>query len=138
MVNQYVYPAQFIKEDNDTFSVYFPDLKGCQTYDDTLEGAVIMAKKALEGFIEVLLEEGEKLPSPSMLKDVSANCEYAMMIVADNVNAPHFVEKILRVPMHLDIAATMAKLDMSRILEDALVKNLSIDPEFLKNSTQLV
>ena len=43
---QYVFPARFVSEDNGTVSVYFPDLDGCQTYDDTMSGAAIMAKDA--------------------------------------------------------------------------------------------
>jgi len=80
---QYAYPAQFIKETNGTFTVYFPDLEGCQTYDDTLEGAAIMAKQALEGYIEVLIEEGGELPLPSKYSDISPKSEYVMMVVAD-------------------------------------------------------
>jgi len=79
-----MYPAQFIQETNGTFSVYFPDLEGCQTYDDTLEGAVLTAKQALEGYIEVVLEDGDELPPPSKLSDVSTGCEHAMMIIAEH------------------------------------------------------
>ena len=60
---QYVYPAQFINEDNGAISVYFPDLQGCYTYDDTMEGAALMAREALELYIEVLLEMSRALVS---------------------------------------------------------------------------
>jgi predicted RNase H-like HicB family nuclease len=81
--NLYAYPAQFVKETNGTYTVYFPDLDGCQTYDDTLEGAAIMAKEALEAFIEDLLEDGEALPSPSKFSEVPLDCEHVMIVVAN-------------------------------------------------------
>ena len=80
---QYVYPAQFIREDNNSISVYFPDLDGCQTYDDTLSGAAIMAKKALEDYIETLLEMKLVLPSASRFEDVTSENCVVMFVVAD-------------------------------------------------------
>jgi len=102
---QYVYPAQFIYEDNGSISVYFPDLEGCQTYDDTINGATIMAKDALEGFIGVLLEMGKPLPEPSDIKDIAVDDGLVMMVVADVVNIQEEnkpVKKILSIPKWLD------------------------------------
>jgi len=85
---QYVYPAQFINEDNGTISVYFPDLEGCHTCDDTIEGASIMAKDALEGYIEVILDLGKDLPKPSNIKEITVDDGFVMMVVADVLNMP--------------------------------------------------
>ena len=119
---KYIYPAKFVKEANETFSVYFPDLDGCQTYDDTLLGAIVMAKEALEGYIEVLLEDGETLPPPSNLSDIPlSDCEYSQMVVADIENKSDVVTRVLRIPKNLDTAATKASLDLSKVLENALI-----------------
>jgi predicted RNase H-like HicB family nuclease len=72
--------------------VYFPDFDGCQTYDDTLEGAELMAKDVLEGFIEVLLEMGNPLPEPSNIKNVSAINGMVMMMAASASLFPAFTE----------------------------------------------
>jgi len=79
---KYAYPAQFVNEDNGTVSVYFPDLQGCYTYDDTLDGAALMATESLELYIEVALEAGEALPKPSDIKDVSVENGCVMLVVA--------------------------------------------------------
>jgi len=126
---QYVYPAQFINEDNGTVSVYFPDLEGCHTYDDTIEGAAIMAKDALEGYIEVTLELGNQLPTPSSIKDLAVNNGITMMVVADVVNMPEEnkpIKKTLSIPKWLDREATKAHLNFSGILRDALIEHLKI------------
>jgi len=126
---QYVYPAQFVNEDNGTTSVYFPDLEGCHTYDDTIEGALIMAKDALEGYIEVLLEMNKPLPKPSNLKDITADNGCVMLVVADvenmeKENAP--VKKTLTIPKWLDREATKAHLNFSGILREALIEKLNL------------
>ena len=126
---QYVYPAQFVNEDNNTISVYFPDLEGCHTYDDTIEGATLMAKDALEGYIEVILEMGKELPSPSNINDVPVDKGIVMMVVADALNMPEEnkpVKKTLSIPKWLDREATKAHLNFSGILRDALIEHLKL------------
>ena len=127
---QYVYPAQFVNECNGTISVYFPDLEGCHTYDDTIEGAAIMAKDALEGYIETILEMGRDLPAPSAIKDINAADGLVMMVVADVLNMADEnkpVKKTLTIPKWLDREATKAHLNFSGILRDALIEHLKIE-----------
>jgi len=126
---KYVYPAQFINEDNGSISVYFPDLDGCQTYDDTVEGAALMAKDALEGYISVLLELDKELPKPSSINDVKAKKGLVMMVVADvknidDENKP--VKKTLSIPKWLDREATNAHINFSSVLKEALIERLNI------------
>ena len=126
---KFVYPAQFINEDNGSISVYFPDLNGCQTYDDTLEGAALMAKEALEGYISVLLELNTKLPKPSNLNDIAAEKGLVMMVVADvknidDENKP--VKKTLSIPKWLDREATNAHINFSSVLKEALIERLNL------------
>ena len=126
---QYVYPAQFINEDNGTISVYFPDLEGCRTYDDTIEGAALMAKDALEGYIEVIFELGKELPNPSNINEISVDDGFVMMVVADVLNMPEEnkpVKKTLSIPKWLDREATKAHLNFSGILRDALIEHLKL------------
>ena len=126
---KYAYPAQFINEDNGTVSVFFPDLEGCCTYDDTIEGAALMAKEALELYIEVILEKGETLPKPSAVKDIAAENGIVMLVIADvenmsKENAP--VKKTLTIPKWLDREATNAHLNFSGVLRDALIERLNL------------
>jgi len=94
---KYVYPAQFINEDNGTVSVFFPDLDGCYSYDDTIESATIMAKDALEGYIETLLEMQKPLPSPTNIADIKVNDGCVMLVVADIKNMNEIEQQTINI-----------------------------------------
>jgi predicted RNase H-like HicB family nuclease len=82
MKNQFVYPA-VLEEDENGYFVNFPDIKGCHTEGHELNEAMINAKEALELSIEVLIENGETLPTPSKPEDIG---ERAILVVADISN----------------------------------------------------
>jgi len=58
------------------FTVNVPSLPGCITYGTDLSHALEMAKEAIEGYLEVLKEQGEAIP------DDSRTLEYAMTVAA--------------------------------------------------------
>ena len=60
----YKYPA-IVHNDEDGYWLEFPDLEGCQTFSDTLEGLMSEAKEALACYIEEEIEAGAYLPKPS-------------------------------------------------------------------------
>lgn len=57
------YRIILIPENDGGYTVKVPAIKGCITYGDTIDEAIAMAKDAIEGCIEVLLEEGEPIPA---------------------------------------------------------------------------
>ena len=125
---KYAYPAQFVNEDNGTVSVYFPDLDGCYTYDDTIEGAAVMAKEALELYIDVALEEGGRLPKPSLLKDLKNIEGSVMIVIADLENMKKqnkAVNKTVTLPYWLNVAAEKEHINFSGVLQEALKERLA-------------
>jgi predicted RNase H-like HicB family nuclease len=52
------------RADDDSFSVYVPDLPGCISCGDTPDEALEMIAEAIRGHIEVLKEHGEPIPPP--------------------------------------------------------------------------
>jgi hypothetical protein len=87
-----------------------------------------MAKRALEGFLDVLLELGRILPKPTKVTDVEADKGCVMLVVADvanfeKENTP--VKKTLTIPRWLDKEATNAHLNFSGVLKEALIDRLS-------------
>jgi len=44
------------------FSVFVPDLPSVATHGDTRDEALAMAKEAIEGYLEVMEEEGWEVP----------------------------------------------------------------------------
>lgn len=70
------YRAVLRKEPEGTFTATVPALPGCITRGDTIEHAMEMAKEAIEGYIEVLKEEGEPVP------DDNETLEYSLQLTA--------------------------------------------------------
>jgi antitoxin HicB len=64
------------KEPEGVYTVLVPSLPGCITYGNTIEEALAMAKEAIEGYIEVLKEEGETIP------DDNETLEYSLQLAS--------------------------------------------------------
>ena len=50
------------KEPEGGYAVLVPALTGCVTYGKTVEEAIKMARDAITGYIESLIEDGETIP----------------------------------------------------------------------------
>ena len=61
------YPAHIWKEENNSYSVEFPDLPGCFTSGETLENAKAHAEEALTVYLESLDSRSISIPEPSMI-----------------------------------------------------------------------
>ncbi len=66
------YPAIFKKEKDGKYSVSFPDFKGgkfgvCVSCGDNVQEAKDNAIEAIKLHVEGLLEDGKKLPEPSLV-----------------------------------------------------------------------
>jgi predicted RNase H-like HicB family nuclease len=64
------YPAIIEGDAASGYSVFFPDLPGCTSGGATLQAAALNAEEALSGHIELMLEDGERVPEPSLLDDL--------------------------------------------------------------------
>ena len=70
-----VYIGLLRKDPTSDFGVDFPDFPGCVTAGSTIEEAVAMAREALGGHIECMVDEGQEIPSPSGLEAVTSDPE---------------------------------------------------------------
>ena len=125
MKTKYAYPAVFEKEETGYF-VNFPDIQPCYTEGKTLEEAVIMATDVLESRIEIALERGEPLPSPSDIDTLHG--DKVMLIVADVENIKsqtRYVKKTLSIPHWLNVAAEKEHINFSGVLQEALKERLT-------------
>ena len=50
------------KEPEGGYTVLVPALSGCVTYGKTVEEAIKMARDAITGYVESLIEDGEAVP----------------------------------------------------------------------------
>jgi len=71
------YIAIIHKDSDSDFGVTFPDVHGCFSAGSTMDEAQAMAKEALEGHLEILLEKGHSLPKPSSLDTIMNTPDYA-------------------------------------------------------------
>ncbi len=65
------YIALLRKDKKSDYGVEFPDLPGCITAGSTLEEARAMAEEALAAHVALLREDGDPVPEPSSLDDVT-------------------------------------------------------------------
>ena len=56
------FTAIFEPAEEGGYIVFVPALPGCHTQGETLEEAMTMAKDAIEGYVAVMKDIGEKLP----------------------------------------------------------------------------
>jgi predicted RNase H-like HicB family nuclease len=68
MIIEYIALAEKI---SNGYSVFFPDISGCGSAGNSLEEARHNAREALLGHLELMLEQGEKIPKPSTLDKIA-------------------------------------------------------------------
>lgn len=113
-----MYPACFYKEENG-YSVIFPDLDFLSTCGENLEDAMSIAIDCLAGRLLWLKEDKE--PDECFVNIVTVDAEeYAKR---------HFdkaVKKTLTIPAWFNTAAMEQGINFSKVLQDALKKQLNL------------
>ena len=133
MKDRYSYVALFTY-DEDGIVIEFPDLPGCYPCadkDDT-DGALKNAKEALGLHIWGMEQDGEELPEPSTITQLSL--EEGQVPVLINVFMPpirerinsKFVKKTLSLPAWLAAKADEDGVNCSRIFQNALMEYLGV------------
>lgn len=69
----YNYKLLLRKEQEGGYTVIVPSLPGCITYGDNVDEAVIMAKEAIELYIEELKDRGDSIQDDSNLLEYYLN-----------------------------------------------------------------
>lgn len=111
------YIAIIHKDENSDFGVSFPDFPGCITAGHTVDEAKDEAKAALELHIAGMLEDGEKIPSPSNLETV--------MEEANNRNGVAFLVNVTAPDKTVRINITVRERDLSMIDQNARAAHMS-------------
>ena len=69
------YNIQLRKENEGGYTVIVPALPGCITYGETVDEAIEMAKEAIEGYIETLMELGKDIPTDNEVLEYTVSVE---------------------------------------------------------------
>lgn len=121
-----IYPALCHYEDGG-YWCEFPDLKSCFSQGDTIQEIVDNAKEALEGYLEVELEEGNELPVPTPITDLHAEGkDFLTYISADISSASKYVRKNVTLPEWLCRRAEKAGVNFSQTLQESLIQKLGV------------
>ena len=134
-----IYPACFFEEDNG-YSLIFPDLNYLSACGSTLQEAMEMAVDCLAGFLFSARIDGEDIPKPSDIENIDAkkiSKELGFESKSDFVNLisvdveeyakTHFnraVKKTLTIPEWLNEEAISKKINFSKVLQEALIEKL--------------
>jgi predicted RNase H-like HicB family nuclease len=122
------YIALIHREPKSDFGVSFPDFPGCITAGSTIQEAMAMAREALAGHIEVMIDEGYEIPAPSSVDAVMKKRENRDG-VAVMVPVPDLDDKAVRINVTLP-AKLVRRIDeatdnRSRFLAQAAEKKLA-------------
>jgi len=123
---EYVYPAVFHANDDNSYTVTFPDLPGCITEGKTLANALYMAQSALSEWIGYLKDRKQELPASSHIDTVGVEeGEFSSLIRAD-VKDGRAIKRTVSLPKWMDEKVTERGLSLSRVLQDALIQRLQM------------
>ena len=106
------YPAVVTRE-GAVYLIEFPDCPGCQTFARSEAEIEARALEALGGWLEVGLEDGEALPTPSKRPDVPAGAELRWVQVPVTLGAAIAVRNA-RMHAHLTQAALGSRIGVSQ------------------------
>ena len=122
---EYVYPAIFHANEDNTFTITYPDLPGCITEGKSLANAMYMAQSALTQWLEYIIDKKQVIPSASNLKSIEVTSEEFVNFISVDVKDNRAVKRTVSIPKWLDDKAIEAGLSLSRVLQDALKDRLN-------------
>ena len=124
-IERYFYPAIFSYEEGKEIAVVFPDLD-VATSGINDDDALLSARELLACAMYGLEQDGEKIPSPTALKDVKLEANERAVLV--DVYMPSVrmaqnnrsVNRTVTLPAWLNVAALERNINFSQVLQDAL------------------
>jgi predicted RNase H-like HicB family nuclease len=80
---KYIYPANFIEDDNGTLNVNFPDFESCFTYGSGLSDALDMAEDVLSLTLYDMEQNGVTPPMPSDIRHIHHTGGFLTLVRCD-------------------------------------------------------
>lgn len=125
------YPAVFHTAEEGGFWVSFPDLPECLTEGDDMQTAYEMAVEALGLALVGRKEDGEEIPKPTAIDQISMDEGILVIVEFDMLEYQkkhnfRAVKKTLSIPEWLNEEATAMGVNFSQVLQEALMAKLNI------------
>lgn len=119
-MKEYVYPAVFHHNEDDSYSVFFPDLRGCITEGKNLANAIYMAQEALALYIEYLDDNKETIPQSNLFTTYPLEKNEFINLIRIELKDNRAVKRTISLPKWMDDMAIQQKLSLSKVLQEAL------------------
>ena len=121
---EYVYPAIFHKNEDESYTLTYPDLPGCISEGKTLGNAMYMAQSALTQWIGYLADKKQEIPSASTSKKIKTSKSEFVNLICAEVKDARAVKRTVSIPKWMDDKVIQSGLSLSRVLQDALGERL--------------
>lgn len=131
MKDKYIFPA-ILSFADDGISIEFPDLEGCLPCAENIENAVKNAKEAMLLHLYGMEEDGEEIPEPTPITDISLEKNQSVLLVEAYMRPfrekmqRKFVKKTLSIPAWINSEAENAGINFSQVLQEAIVERLHL------------
>lgn len=131
-MKQLFYPAVFQAEEDGGFSIFFPDIPGCNTQGETIEDGYRMAFDALGIVLSNMEEEHLAIPKASAPQDIKLEEGQYVVVIEFNMaeykrrTGSQAVKKTLSIPSWLNVEAEKAGINFSATLQNALKERLGL------------
>ena len=122
---EYVYPAIFHKNKDESYTVSFPDLPGCISEGKNLGNALFMAQSALKQWISYLADKEMEIPVASNIEKIKTSNNELVNLICTEVKDSKAVKRTVSIPKWMDDKVTQSGLSLSRVLQDALTERLA-------------
>jgi predicted RNase H-like HicB family nuclease len=76
------FPIAIHKEPGSDYGVTVPDLPGCFSAGSTIDEAMLMAREAIELYLDTLIDDGRDVPAASDIESLRSNPDFADAIWA--------------------------------------------------------
>ena len=122
---EYVYPAIFHQNDDQSYTIIYPDLPGCISEGKTLGNAMYMAQSALTQWIGYLMDKKQEIPGASPVGQVQTSDGDFVNLIRTEVKDARAVKRTVSIPKWMDDKVIQSGLSLSRVLQDALKERLA-------------
>ena len=121
---EYVNPAIFHKNEDQSYTIMYPDLPGCISEGKTLGNAMYMAQSALTQWIGYLTDKKQEIPEASTALEVKTSAGEFVNLIRADVKDGRAVKRTVSIPKWMDDKVVQSGLSLSRVLQEALSETL--------------
>ena len=122
---EYVYPAIFHKNEDESYTIMYPDLQRCISEGKTLGTAMYMAQSALTQWIGYLADNKQDIPKASSVQEVKTSAGKFVNLIRADVKDGRAVKRTFSIPKWMDDKVIQSGLSLSRVLQEALRERLA-------------